>query len=42
MPLAEEISRQPIIGCDIWLWVATLIQIYKEKAQAEQGKMQDV
>ena len=42
MPLAEEISRYPNIDCDRWLWVATLIQIYNEKAEAKQGKMQDV
>ena len=40
--LAEEISRQPSINCVAWLLVATLIQIYSEKEQVEQGKRQGV
>ena len=42
MALAEEISRQLSIDCVPCLLVATLTQIYNEKEQAEQGKMQNV
>ena len=39
IPLAEEISKQPSIDSVMWLLVLTLIEIYKEKEQAEQGKI---
>lgn len=36
--LAEEISKQPRIDCVVWLFLASLIQIYNKKLimQAEQ------
>ena len=42
MELAEEISRQPSIDSVMWLLVVTLMQIYNDKEQAEQGKIQNV
>ena len=40
--LAEEISKQPCIDAVMWLLLFTLLQIYNEKEQAEQGKIQNV
>ena len=40
--MAEEISRQPSVDSVAWLLVVTFMQIYNEKEQAGQGKMQDV
>ena len=40
--LAERFFRQPSTDCVAWLLVATLIQIYSEKEQVEQGKRQGV
>ena len=42
IPLAEEISKQPSIDSVVWLLVVTLMKIYNEKEQAEQGKLQNV
>lgn len=39
IPLAEEISKQPSIDSAVWLLVLTLMKIYNEKEQAEQGKI---
>ena len=33
---AEEISRQPSVDCVVWLLVASLMQIFNVKEQAEQ------
>ena len=38
--LAEDISKQPVIDYVAWLWVAIIMQIFKEKEQAEK-KMQN-
>lgn len=40
--LAEEVSRQPNIDYIDWLLVATLVQIYNEKEEREQVKIQNV
>ena len=40
--LAEDISKQPSIDCVAWLLKASLMQIYTEKEQAGQGKIQSV
>ena len=42
LALAEEISRKPGIDCIVWLLVAMIIQIYNEREQAKQGKIQNV
>lgn len=42
MALAEKISRQPSVGSVTWFLVVTLVQIYKEKEQVEQGKIHNV
>lgn len=39
--LAEE-SKQPSVDCATWLLVASVMEIYNEKEQVEQGKMQNV
>lgn len=39
IPWAEEISKQPSIDSVVWLLVLTLMKIYNEKNQAEQGKL---
>jgi hypothetical protein len=39
--LAEEISKQPSVDCVVGLLVAGFMQIYNEKEQAEQGKIQN-
>lgn len=36
--LVEEILKQPSTHSVVWLLLVTLIQIYNEKVQAEQGK----
>ena len=36
--LAREISIQPSFDWDMWLWVASLVQINNEKVQARQRK----
>ena len=41
-PLAKEISKQPSIDSVVWLLVLTLMKMYNEKEQAEQGKIQNV
>ena len=38
--IAGEILKQPSLYCVVWLLVFTLMKSYKEKEQAEQGKMQ--
>ena len=40
--LAEEISKQPSIDSVAWLFFLTLTNIYNEREQAEQTKIQDV
>jgi hypothetical protein len=40
--LAEETSRQLSIDCAVWRFVVILMQIYNEREQAEQGKIQNV
>lgn len=42
IPWAEEISKQPSIDSVVWLLVLTLMKIYNEKNQAEQGILQNV
>ena len=42
IPLAEEILKQSSIDSVVWLSLATLIQIYNEKVNAEKGKIQNV
>ena len=42
MALAEEISRQPSDDSVLWLLVLTLMEIYDEKEQDEQGQTQNV
>ena len=41
MALAEEISRQPSDDSVLWLLVLTLMEIYDEKEQDEQGQTQN-
>lgn len=38
---AEEISRQSTIDSVMWLLVVTVVQIYSEKKQAKQEKLQN-
>ena len=40
--MAEEISKQPSIDSVVCLLVFTFMQIYNEKEQAEQGRIQNV
>lgn len=40
IPLSEDISKQPSIDCVMWLLMPSLMQIYNEKEQVEQGKIQ--
>ena len=40
--LVEKISKQPSIDSVVWLLVVTLMKIYNEEEQAEQGKLQNV
>ena len=40
--LAEEISKQPSIDSFAWLLFLTLMNIYNEREQAKQTKIQDV
>ena len=42
IPLAEEISKQPIINSVVLLSGVTLMKIYNEKEKAEQIKIQNV
>ena len=42
IPFAEEISKQSNIISVMWILVVTLMKIYNEKEQAEQGKLQNV
>ena len=42
MMFADKISRQLSIDCAVWRFVVILMQIYNEKEQAEQGKIQNV
>lgn len=42
MALAEEISKQSGIDSVMWLLVVSLMKIYNEREQAEQGKIQKV
>ena len=37
--LTEDISEQPCIDCVMWFIVASLMQMYNEKEQAEQGQI---
>ena len=39
--LVEEISRKPSVDFVAWLLVVMLMEIYNEKEQAEQGKIQN-
>jgi hypothetical protein len=38
--LAEAVSKQTNIDCVAWSLVVSLMKIYNEKEQTEQGKMQ--
>lgn len=40
--LAEEISRNPDVDSIMWLLLIFLMQVYNEKEQAEQEKIQNV
>ena len=42
IPSAEEIPKQPGIDSVVGLLVVSLMKIYNEKEQAEQGKLQNV
>lgn len=40
--MAEDISKELSIDCVVWLLVVSIIQIYNEKDEVGQGKIQNV
>lgn len=40
--MTEEISKQPSIDIVVWFLVVTLMEVYNEKVQAEQDKLQNI